>query len=284
MKARFILQALASLTVLGFTASSADAALMAADNASDVAYNPVFNNGTNGGSGFGAWVFGNTSANPSLAGQFVGDSSINGNGASGNINIAGKSWGLYANSNQVANATRPFLAGGANGLSSLAVGESLTLTMDNGFVNSGLPAPQTVGFGLQNSSGVNRFEFYFKGGKTFYDINLAGFEQSTNLLGNGTPFTADGLSIKFTQLAANGWTLDVTPNGGSLKTYSSANFGALGASDISQLRLFNYNNAGGGSPNDIFFNSLAIIPVPEPAHLLFGILAGGCFALRRRRG
>ena len=264
------------------SASSAYAALIASDNASDAAYNSGFNHGTNGGSGFGAWVFNNSvggsaTTNSAFAGEFIGDSSLNGNGSSGNINVAGKSWGLYSNTNNTAAATRSFLTGGNNSSSSLGVSESFSLKMDNGFLNNG----QTVGFGLQNSSGTDRLEFYFTGGSSSYDLNIAGTQKSTSLFGNGTGFTADGLAIKFHQLGSNGWTLDVTPNGGSLKTYSSADFGNLVASDISQVRLFDFNNGAGGSAGDAFFNNLQV--VPEPSSLLFGMFVGGCFLSRRRR-
>ena len=275
MKASFFQKLALGLMFSACTVSSSYAALLASDNASDPAYNSGFTNGTNGGSGFGAWQFANTTGttNTAFAGEFIGDSSTNGSGTSGNINSAGnKSWGLYSNTNNLADATRPFTG-------QLLTNEAFSLKMDNGFLNTS----QSVGFGLQNSSGTNRLEFYFTGGASFYDINVPGTGvNSTNLTGNGTPFTADGLSIKFKQLASNGWTLDVTPNGGPLRTYSSTDFGALAASDISQVRLFDFNPGAGGGGVDAFFNTLQI--VPEPGQLLIGILASGCFLFRRRRG
>jgi hypothetical protein len=263
-----------ALSLIAVSASSARAALMAADNASDAAYNSGFNHGTNGGSGFGAWVFNNSVAgfnttNSGFAGEFIGDSALNGGGASGNINVAGESWGLYSNSNNTASATRSFLAGGITGTSVLGVGESFALKMDNGFLNSG----QSVGFGLQNSSGTNRLEFYFVGGTNFYQINVNGSAANTT---NG--FTADGLDVNFTQGAANAWTLNVGSN-----TYSSTTFGALAGSDISQVRLFNFNPGAGTGARDAYFNSFAVTSVPEPASALVGLMTAGCLVLRRRR-
>jgi len=283
MKTTILSTLCASLCVLFATKIAGHGAAAASDNASDTAYNSGFNHNTNGGLGFAPWGFnnsvaGSTTVNSSFAGEFIGNSAANGSGASGNINVAGESWGLYANTNNTANATRPFLTGGTNSSNILDVAQSFSLQMDNGFLNTNA----SVGFGLQNGSGTNRIEFYFVGGHNFYDIKIAGTEKSTNLVGNGTPFTADGLAITFNQLAANGWTLDVTPNGGSLKTYSSADFGALASSDISQVRLFNFNNSTGGAARDAFFNSATI--VPEPSSLILAVLTGsGVLALRRRR-
>jgi len=254
---------------------------MAFDTASDAAYNSGFSNGSNGGSGFGAWQINNTSANSSQDGEFIGDSSQNGSGTSGNINTTGnKSWGMYANSGNTASAVRPFVSGGVNGSTTLGVGETVSISMDTGFEDTGA----VTGISLQNSSGTTRFEFYFTGGQSFYDLNVAGAEKSTNLTGsNGIPFTSDGLSLTFTQLGGTSWSLAVTPSGGATHTYSSTDFGTLAASDISQIRLFNFNG-GSNSAKNTYFNNIQVVPEPSSGGLLVAALGGlGILACGRRR-
>lgn len=244
---------LAAITMLSFGLATplAWGSLVAVDNAGNYT---SWANGNNLGSGFGAWAL-SGSAN---SGFFLGNSANNGSSPSGNINTSGQAWGLYANSGTLASAVRPFTGG------SLAAGQQFHIQMDNGSIQTG----GTVGFGLQNSSGQNRFEFYFVGGSSSYTINIGGTTINT-----GISFTDDGLSLVFSQNSANGWALDVTPAGGSTSQFS----GTLAASDISQLRLFNFN-AGSGGTRDAFYNNIQV--VPEPANVALGafgllLLAGG---------
>ena len=89
---------------------AAHAANTGFDNASNPAYNaddanntndtnPANNTngwvtGDNGGTGFGAWnLIGPGDSNPSHGGFFMGSSSGNAGGSSGNIDTAGRSWG-----------------------------------------------------------------------------------------------------------------------------------------------------------------------------------------------
>jgi len=238
--------------LLGFclclAVSMARGSLVATDNAGNYT---SWNNGANEGSGFGPWSL-SGSAN---SGFFLGNSANNA-GGSGNINTSGQAWGLFANSGATASAIRPFTGG------ALAEGQQFLIQMDNGFIQNG----GTVGFGLQNSSGVNRFEFYFVGGSSGYTINIGGSTTAT-----GIGFTGNGLSLVFSQDAANGYSFDVTPAGGSTTHFS----GTLAASDISQLRLFNAN-AGSGGANDAFFNSIQV--VPEPVNVALGIFGGMALA------
>lgn len=239
------------------------AATFADDNASDAAYNgPGFwQTGDNGGNLFGPW----TLSASGTAGHFIGNSALNGSGASGNINVAGESFGMYANAGGLSEAVRGFTVGGPNTSNVLGVGQIFVLRMDTGFIDSG----STVGFGLQNSSGTNRFEVYFKGGSANYFVNN-GTEQATSV-----PFTADGLDISFRQDASNGYELKI-----GATTYTQADFGVLSGSDISRFRLFNAG-AGAGSSKDAFFNSFAV--VPEPSRVLLIGLGATALVFRRRR-
>jgi hypothetical protein len=251
---------------LGITVAVVDAAAPASDKASNSPYEPgnTWVNAQNGGSGFGGWVL--TSGTNS--GFFMG--------TSGNIDTAGVSWGMSASNGDTASAVRPFT--GPSGARQLAVGQSISLAMDNGVIQTG----GMVGFALDDGLGAPRFEFYYLGGDSVdsYKININGAQFNLNL-----PFTANGFSnITFTLGASNAWSLSITENGvAGTMNYSSTSFANLAASNIAQINLFDIN-AGSGSSN--FFNSLGINAVPEPSvmSLLAGsaILSGWRFIRRRR--
>lgn len=240
--------------------STGFAAAVAYDDASNSVYD-TWESGDNGGTGFGGWVL--TSSTSS--GTFVGSSQTNGAGTEGNIDIGGRSWGLYANSGNTSDAVRTFSVGGLNASNVLAPGESFQISFDTGYIDGG-----TVGFALQNASFANRLEVYFVGGDPSYTVNVGGTPFST-----GVGFSSAGITIKYTQLASDGWTLDV---GGT--TILSSTTAPVAASDISQVRLFNFN-AGPGQSHDQYFNAMSV--VPEPAAAAMMVAGAGVLAFRRRR-
>src|SRR5215208_2391752 len=105
-------------------AEPAFALIIASDDASQAAYNPTWESGDNGGSGFTAWN--SVTTGLSNAGTFVGTSN-------GDIGTGGsqKVWGLYSNnSTQTGAAVRPFS-------SALVPGWVFSIDMDNGNVGNG---------------------------------------------------------------------------------------------------------------------------------------------------
>jgi hypothetical protein len=268
---------------LGLISLTANAANPASDNAADIAYSGGWSSGSNGGIGFGPWDLGVSINDPNRDGFLIGSSSSNGNPPSGNIDTSGKSWGMYANGhNQVLDALavayRPFMG-------SLAVGQTTTLNMDNGFVDSGPPG--IVGFSLMNADPVSsnalfstlpntntRFAFSFTGGDTNYKIALGDGMGSYNTIDTGTGFTDGGLSLAFTLTGANTFSLRI--NSGSA---ISGTLGGSSSDALNGIALFNYV-AGSGSSNDAFFNSLAI--VPEPASIVLLVLGAVSLPITRR--
>ena len=219
------------------------AASVAFDEASNYS---SWTNGSNGGFGFGAWQLVPTS-NSSNAGFFLGNSANNGFVPSGNINSANSTaFGLYANNGQTASAVRPFTGG------PLAVGQTLSLQMDNGFIDNN----SVVGFSLQTSGGANVLEFYFRGGTANYILNVGGVETSTAIA-----FTDGGLSLAFTLTSPTTYSLNVT------RLVTSQIFNLTGSfaspASIERLRLFNFS-AGSGSQYDAYFNQLRIGEAPPP--------------------
>lgn len=242
-------------------------AVQAANTGFDKASDPVYgtwDNGDNGGSGFGAWVLSTTSGDSGQNGFFVASSSGNAGGSSGNIDTAGVSWGMYANSGQTASAVRPLTGG------SLLVGQKITLSIDNGFIQNG----GSEGFGLQTSGGSNRLEFFFTGGSSNYT-----YVDSTGSHDSGVGFTGNGLSFAFTLTGVDTYSLAVTPNGSGTTTLNGTLSGAPG-SGIDQLRFFNFNGGSGSDAN--FYANL--LTVPEPSTYAAGALPLlGLLFFRRRK-
>ena len=243
-------------TSLLFTTNLAFAAIVAADNASDPAYADAWQSGDNGGSGFGPWTLSTNNNDPSTGGQFIGNSSTNGNGSSGNINTGtpARSFGLYANNNDASFATRSFTGG------ALLPGQAFNLAMDNGFIDSG-----SVGFVLLDALGNASVGFRFQGGDTFYEVVV-----STGAVSTTVPFTADGLNVSILLGAADSFTLSINSN----VEYA----GTLVATAPTQFQIIN-SHAGSNADHDAFFNNFSV--TPEPTSL--SLLALGCVTLLRRR-
>ncbi len=264
---------LTRLLVTSFFLASAlalEAANTGFDKASNSPYEPgnTWTNGQNGGSGFGPWQL-SPIANTGSAGFFMGSSSGNAGGSSGNIDTAGVSWGMYANSGQTASAVRPLTGG------SLLVGQKITLSIDNGFLDTG----SSEGFGLQTAGGVNRLEFFFQGGNGSYSLADGAGTNAT-----GIPFTGNGLAIAFTLTGTNTYHLEVTPNGGGTSMFNGTLAGVAGTG-IDQIRFFDFNGGNNqGSNGDFYVN---LLTVPEPSTWAVGVLTGlilaGSCARRLRR-
>ena len=150
-----------------------------------------------------------------------------------------EAWGLYASSGDVSSAVRPFS-------SALTTGDVFQVNMDNGWLDNG----STVGLGLQNASGDNRFELYFVGGESAYTIL-----DSSGTVNTGLGFTDEGLLVVFTVTGADTYSVTVHRlEDSSVFTHS----GTLSNSgSIERFRAFNAS-AGSGSSNDAYFNNLAI--------------------------
>jgi hypothetical protein len=213
----------------------------------------------------------NPSTNNSNQGTFTG--AVTG--------LSGTWWGLYARAGQQAEQTYSFASAmqAATGTNVLPIGGTIQIDVSLGFLDTGA----VVGIGLQNSANTNRFETFFRGGSNAFILNDAGGEESVT--GPNTSFNASSWkgtpanfqTIKFTQLAGNAYNLSFD---GATVTNSGL---TLSASDISQVRFFNFN-AGANSDNDQFANNLVVVPEPPAVIAVVGGLAGvGVYGFRRRR-
>lgn len=220
-----------------------------------------------GADGFTGWTEANTGG-AAVSGRFLGASGTG-------MDTSGSSWGLYANSGNT--SANIFDFGG-----SLVDGDSVTISISLGFIDSG----GVIGFGLQNSGGVNRFETYYRGGDATDAFKLNDAEGEENITGPDTTFNNSSWNvgsptfqtITFTQGASDTYSLSF---GGVDVTNTNLN---LSASDISQIRIFNFNAGSGvGGSNDQFFNSLTAVPEPSTYAALFGLAVFGLAAWKRRR-
>jgi hypothetical protein len=215
--------------------------------------------------GFTGWTATHSSGDGGQNGNFIAASSTG-------LDVNGDSWGLYANSSQTASLIYEF--GGT-----LGVGQTVEIGVSLGSISPG----GTVGFGLQNSSDTNRFESYYIGFNTdSWKIKDAGAQE--DITGPSTTFANSSwsnnnfLTFQFTQLAGNNYSFSV--NGTAITNTGLT----LAASDISQIRIFNFNAGSGGGSNQ-FYNSLSVIP--EPGSIVLMSIMGSAFAtvalLRRRK-
>jgi aryl-phospho-beta-D-glucosidase BglC (GH1 family) len=220
------------------------------DNASAAAYTGGNFNGANSGTGFGAWVVSPTN-NTGNALWFIASSTTNGVNPSLGIDSTGnKSWGSFANNGATGTAVRVFSAG------ALVVGQTFTLDMDNGYVESS----DTVGFDLQNTSGQTLLEINYIG------MNAAGSYGSIDNTGAhslGVSYTDGGVHAKITLTSATTYSASLTPAGKATVNFSGTLINAAGGRGITQIRLFDNNVAAGnsGSHWDVFWNNFNVSSV-----------------------
>ena len=148
-----------------------------------------------------------------------------------------KGFGLWANNGGAVAATR-------NLPSPFAVGDVLTLRIDNNWIDTGA----RVGVALAAADGVNRFNFYFTGGGTNYSIDdaVTGRNSQVN-------YTDGGLLLTFTMTGSNTYSLRTV---GGVFTGTLAN-----GSPITRLSVYN-TNSGGGIERNFYVGEMAFSNQP----------------------
>ena len=211
------------------SATNAGSALLASDSATNSVYTDGWTDTDSGGFGWGAWSLYTSSADISKNGRFMANSAA--------VNIGTPAWGLYANSGNLSEAKRALNA-------ALAVGQSVQVRMDNGFLNTG----SGTGVALQNAAGTTLWEFFFNGGDSFYSIS-----GGTTDVG----WTSGGIDVEFTLTSPTTYRARITPIGGNTRTNTGSLITAADQA-VTLFRAWNYN-AGSGSDYDYFFNDLKLL-------------------------
>lgn len=211
------------------TATNIAGATLAWDSATNAVYSDGWGDTDTGGFGWGGWTFFTSSANSGQNGRFMANSA--------SVNIGTPAWGLYANSGNLSEAKRQLT-------NSLAVGQTISVRMDNGFINTG----SGVGVAVQNASGTTLWEFFFNGGDTFYSIS-----GGTTDVG----WTSGSIDVEFTLTSPTTYRAKLTPLGGNTRT-NVGNLISSADNAITLFRAWNFN-AGSGSDFDFFFNDLRLI-------------------------
>jgi hypothetical protein len=255
-------------------ATSATAANLAYDDASDSVYSGGWTNGSNGGYGFGPWsltTFG------SAAGHFIGSSTNNGNSLDdGNMNGTANdndidtgsalpaAWGMFADNVGFnhAVATRPFIGGPLN------YGQTFSINFDNGYVDES----GTVILSLLDSFSNTVFSVFYNGVLPDYRYNDSAGTSSSGML-----YGDEGLTLEVTMTGVTNYTATLTRFDGSITNWS----GAMNAAP----ELFRAEAVflGIDQRRHFFINSMQI--VPEPSTITLGALGTLGVALRafRRR-
>ena len=218
------------------------------------AYNGGWFSGDNGGFGFGPWIFtGLNAINNSGNGFYIGSSTNNGGGSGPGIDVNGKSFGIYGHDNGYATAYR------ALAYAPLQVGQTLSFSMDNGYIDGGGPY---VGFVLRNGNSTDgpfdyttgwRFQFVFFGGGSDYQLYDGSGQQDSGIF-----FTDTGLRFVFTLTSPDTYSLQVIDNASNTTNSFTGTLNGTAGSGINSIALFNFD-AGASPYGDCFFNSFKVI-------------------------
>ena len=250
MKKLLSLTSLLAVGLVFLAASSSNAANLAVDNSSF--YNTAsWTDGSNFGSGFGAWAFDGGDGTGGGHGTFIGGTGLD----------PVSSFGIFsfpADSGASQGVLRPFTGG------PLLAGQTFSISLGyNAIAANGL-----VGLDLQDSGGNAVF-------------SLQGDGTGDWLISDGGSLFGSGAA----EAANTPFVFTLTYNGGqsysyTLGTGSGVDFMATSnIGDISSVRLYSYQQ---GADNNFGFDNLAIVPEPSTWAMMIGGL-GMLTLLRRRR-
>jgi hypothetical protein len=251
---------LVTATALFITTMANQAAVIGSDLASDPAYDDGWQTGDDGGTAatFGPW---NLTSQGAQSGGFIGDSTtLNPGNTGANINTSGESFGLFGHSGQTSEAFRDF-----GGLS-LEVDQTFSVELALNFRNG------NKGFDLRDAS--DNVIFNFNIGADDYTVNLAASGNGSI----GSTYSADTeFALSFHQSSLTGGTWTITRSGGVADVDSGTYSGVA-----ENIKLYVSQTTGVGAAEDnLYVNSLQIVPEPTTGALVLTAFAGLC--LRRRR-
>jgi hypothetical protein len=242
---------LSSFAAAAFAVGSVQAQLIATDVASNYT-TETWINGSNLGSGFGAWDL----FTSGTAGYFIGDSVAQG---FGNVNSGSSAFGMFGNptGDNYANAQRALL-------NPLGVGDSFSIDLAIAFRNG--------------NKGISLFAGGFDDPSEIWNFNVGGDVYSAGGTDLDWAYAQDSVfSLTATQLS-------LTSVGISLVRGSDTNTSTVtSASGLSGFRAYVGSTEAGDDLNNLFINNMEVVPEPSTYALLtLGALALGGYAARRR--
>jgi hypothetical protein len=239
--------------------------LSASDDAA--AYGSTWSDGSNFGSGFNAWDLSsnNHDGSTNYAGAFIGDSTA----GAGNINTGtNQSFGLYANPGTAyIDATRSFASSfSANDRFTLKLGVNFT-DGNKGFVlRSG--TDEVVGF---NVGATTEIITDFTDTATVANYDYGGNDAVIDVVIQ--VINAGSLSYQISRTSSQG--IQGMLFSGTVSNITSA---------INNLKFYNSGTTG-GDQNNLYFNSLNVTNVPEPAYSVLALASAALllvWIVRRR--
>ncbi len=250
-------------------------------SAADYANNPLYaggwSAGQNGGYGFTAWSFNNTSGSPIQQGM----------NSTSPYNQLGTAWTLY---NPNGGLSGGDVARAGRGFAPLQVGQTLSTVIDNptqrafyrGYTVVLSHGTDNIAYGGAGSQlEVGTFEYYHYG--KWYTTSTwgGGWGPWTSLYDTDT---SRGMKLDITMTSATGYHLVMTPLDNPGIAYSEDATWNLPAEPVNWITFQLYNTTTDpAAPTDFYIKSLTISEVPEPSTLaLIGLGSAGLLFLRRR--
>ena len=222
-----------TIRLTGSVPGTSTSVTVAADEAANY---ENWTNGSNAGTGFGAWSI----PDPIEGGTAYFLASEN----NANLDLGTSAFGLWANGGNNAEVVRPFTA-------PLAAGQTLYWSFENNWIKEdGDPWPYGVGTALQTAEGATVWQLYFNGGEGTYHQGPDG--TATDL-----PWTGTGLDIAFTLDSASSYSVTVTP----IASPSAAQtFTGTVSAPVERLRVWNYS-AGPDENYNLYFDDFQLTAV-----------------------
>ena len=255
-----------SLAIAILCSAHAHAAAPFSENAGNAFYNSVWDAGSSQPNNF-SWALNTTTTSPGYAGRFLGDSKNLSGGSGGDINTAGRSWGMYGGAGGGGFGQSDafgFLKDGAGNDASLTVGQTLSVDIAVNYRNG------YKGFAARNAANVEIFTFN-TGADDYFVLNA---ETGNGSIGNSYSINTV-FRIAMTQTSAGGGTWTITRSGGisdlDTGTYSGV---------ISNFKLY-VGQTGQGSDNDFFVNNVSVTGATAATPVITSAtrLANGSFRL-----
>jgi hypothetical protein len=252
-------------TGLAVTATDARSAVVFTETAARSYYDGGWSNGSSQPNNF-SWFTATSVTAPGFAGHLVGDSTDLSGGSGGDLNTAGRSWGIYAGSGGSGFGQADaygFLKDGSGNDAALDINQTISLDLAVNFRNG------YKGVAMRDADGTELFTLNVGGDD--YTVSTA---TASGTIGDSYSFDTV-FNIALTQTSAGGGMWAITRSGG-VSDYDTGTYSGL----VSNFKLY-VGQTDGGDPNNLMVNNVSVVPEPGSAALL--LAAAGLFVLRRRR-